>query len=72
MVSTFLVMETGTDGCLVLGLTLSEVLCCIHVCLLCVKQQLEHRPKEPVFLMVKIHMMHILPQASRNHVHLIK
>lgn len=40
--------------------------------LLCVKQQPEHRPKEPVFLMVKIHMMHILPQASRNHVHLIK
>lgn len=52
--------------------SLSEVLCCIHVCLLCVKQQPEHRPKEPVFLMVKIHMMHILPQASRNHVHLIK
>ena len=52
--------------------SLSEVLCCIHFFLLCVQQQPEHSPKEPGFLIVQIHTMHILPQASRNHVRLIK
>nr|POF21309.1 putative duf21 domain-containing protein, chloroplastic [Quercus suber] len=67
--------DCGTDGCLLRGFTLSEVLCCTHVCLLCVQQQPEDKPKETGFFIAQYShdaYSSLSKRESCIHVHPIK